>query len=98
MLSTLLALQLISPTSRPLRFVKYRYSKQVDSLTRAQRISGHVAAKGDFVGKEPETEEAKKAALTGVDIVIIPAGVPRKSSSIHRRQILSDQFFKESRA
>ncbi|KIW96979.1 malate dehydrogenase, NAD-dependent [Cladophialophora bantiana CBS 173.52] len=32
----------------------------------------------DFKGEKPETEEAKKAALTGADIVIIPAGVPRK--------------------
>ncbi|KIX10482.1 malate dehydrogenase, NAD-dependent [Rhinocladiella mackenziei CBS 650.93] len=33
---------------------------------------------GDFKGEKPETEEAKKEALTGADIVIIPAGVPRK--------------------
>ena len=71
-------LQLISLTSHPLQYVEYRYTKQVVGLTQAQRISGHVAAKGDFAGKEPETEEAKKAALTGVDIVIIPAGVPRE--------------------
>ncbi|EXJ62719.1 malate dehydrogenase, NAD-dependent [Cladophialophora yegresii CBS 114405] len=32
----------------------------------------------DFKGEKPETEEAKKKALTGADIVIIPAGVPRK--------------------
>ena len=83
MLSTLPALQQISPTSPPLRYVEHKYSKQADSLTRVQRISGHVAAKGDFAGKEPETEEAKKAALTGVDVVIIPAGVPRKPSSIY---------------
>jgi malate/lactate dehydrogenase len=49
-------------------------------LTDEQKISGHVAAKGDFAGKEPATEEAKKAALTGVDIAIIPAGVPRESN------------------
>ena len=42
-----------------------------------QKIEGFVADKGDFAGKEPATEEAKKAALTGVDIAIIPAGVPR---------------------
>jgi len=41
-------------------------------------IGGYVAAPGDFKGEKPETEEAKKAALTGADIVIIPAGVPRK--------------------
>lgn len=42
-----------------------------------QVIDGTVAAKGDFKGEQPETEEAKKQALTGADIVIIPAGVPR---------------------
>ncbi|KAK5065055.1 hypothetical protein LTR84_000890 [Exophiala bonariae] len=41
-------------------------------------IDGQVAAKGDFKGEQAETEEAKKKALTGADIVIIPAGVPRK--------------------
>ncbi|RVX68074.1 hypothetical protein B0A52_08213 [Exophiala mesophila] len=41
-------------------------------------VEGTVAAKGDFKGEQPETEEAKKKALTGADIVIIPAGVPRK--------------------
>jgi len=41
-------------------------------------IGGYVAAPGDFKGEKPETEEAKKKALTGADIVIIPAGVPRK--------------------
>jgi len=41
-------------------------------------IGGYVAAPGDFAGAKPETEEAKKKALTGADIVIIPAGVPRK--------------------
>jgi malate dehydrogenase len=51
----------------------------IECLTGGQTISGHVAAKGDFAGKEPATEEAKKAALTGVDIAIIPAGVPRKT-------------------
>lgn len=45
-----------------------------DSL---QVTEGTVAAKGDFKGEQPETEEAKKQALTGADIVIIPAGVPR---------------------
>lgn len=48
-----------------------------------QKISGHVAAKGDFAGKTEETENAKKAALTGVDIAIIPAGVPRTSQTTH---------------
>ncbi|RMD42510.1 hypothetical protein DV735_g2610, partial [Chaetothyriales sp. CBS 134920] len=42
------------------------------------KLTGHVAEKGDFAGKQPGTEEAKKQALTGADIVIIPAGVPRK--------------------
>ncbi|EHY57297.1 hypothetical protein HRR83_002788 [Exophiala dermatitidis] len=41
-------------------------------------VEGFVAAKGDFKGEQQETEDAKKAALTGADIVIIPAGVPRK--------------------
>ncbi|KAK4936297.1 hypothetical protein LTR10_022774 [Elasticomyces elasticus] len=41
-------------------------------------IGGFVAAKGDFKGEKQETEDAKKEALTGADIVIIPAGVPRK--------------------
>jgi len=40
-------------------------------------VSGYVAEKGDFKGEKPETEEAKKKALTGADIVVIPAGVPR---------------------
>ncbi|EXJ80355.1 malate dehydrogenase, NAD-dependent [Capronia coronata CBS 617.96] len=39
----------------------------------------HIATKaGDFKGEQQETEDAKKAALSGADIVIIPAGVPRK--------------------
>ena len=42
-----------------------------------QVVEGTVAAKGDFKGEQPETEEAKKKALTGADIVVIPAGVPR---------------------
>jgi malate/lactate dehydrogenase len=42
-----------------------------------QTIGGYVAAPGDFKGEKPETEEAKKKALSGADIVIIPAGVPR---------------------
>jgi len=42
------------------------------------KIEGFVAAKGDFKGETEETETAKKNALTGADIVIIPAGVPRK--------------------
>lgn len=42
------------------------------------KIDGYVAEKGDFKGEKPGTEEAKKAALTGADVVIIPAGVPRK--------------------
>lgn len=46
-------------------------------LTVLQTISGFVAAKGDFKGEKQETEDAKKQALTGADIVIIPAGVPR---------------------
>ena len=50
-------------------------------LTPVKRISGHVAAKGDFAGKTDETEQAKKAALTGVDLAIIPAGVPRKPTT-----------------
>merc|ERR1712169_145796 len=41
-------------------------------------VGGFVAAKGDFKGEKQETEDAKKEALTGADIVIIPAGVPRK--------------------
>jgi len=47
-------------------------------ISSVAKITGHVAAKGDFAGKTQETEDAKKAALTGVDIAIIPAGVPRK--------------------
>lgn len=46
-------------------------------LTPVQTIGGYVAAPGDFKGEKPETEEAKKQALSGADIVIIPAGVPR---------------------
>ena len=42
-----------------------------------QTVGGFVAAKGDFKGEKQETEDAKKEALTGADIVIIPAGVPR---------------------
>uniref|UniRef100_A0A0D6R2E1 Malate dehydrogenase n=2 Tax=Araucaria cunninghamii TaxID=56994 RepID=A0A0D6R2E1_ARACU len=42
------------------------------------KLEGYVAEKGDFKGEKPETEEAKKKALTGADVVIIPAGVPRK--------------------
>jgi len=42
------------------------------------KIEGFVAAKGDFKGETEETETAKKNALTGADVVIIPAGVPRK--------------------
>lgn len=42
------------------------------------KIDGYVAADGDFKGEKQETEDAKKAALTGADVVIIPAGVPRK--------------------
>ena len=49
-----------------------------DEIDVQKQVSGHVAAKGDFAGKTQETEDAKKAALTGVDIAIIPAGVPRK--------------------
>jgi len=48
-------------------------------ISSVAKITGHVAAKGDFAGKTQETEDAKKAALTGVDIAIIPAGVPRKT-------------------
>lgn len=44
-----------------------------------QKIDGFVAAKGDFKGEQQETEDAKKNALTGADIVIIPAGVPSMS-------------------
>jgi len=42
------------------------------------KIDGYVAEKGDFKGEKEGTEQAKKAALTGADVVIIPAGVPRK--------------------
>ena len=42
-----------------------------------QTVEGYVAEKGDFKGEKPETEEAKKKTLTGADVVIIPAGVPR---------------------
>merc|ERR1712029_231126 len=41
-------------------------------------VGGFVAAKGDFKGEKQETEDVKKEALTGADIVIISAGVPRK--------------------
>lgn len=47
-------------------------------ISSVANIGGYVAAPGDFKGEKPETEAAKKAALTGADIVIIPAGVPRK--------------------
>merc|ERR1712000_585989 len=47
-------------------------------------VGGFVAAKGDFKGEKQETEDAKKEALTGADIVIIPAGVPRKPGQLHR--------------
>lgn len=43
-----------------------------------QNVGGFVAAKGDFKGEKQETEDAKKQALSGADIVIIPAGVPRR--------------------
>lgn len=61
------------PLARPLARVTCTRIKS-DSL---QVVDGTVAAKGDFKGEQPETEEAKKQALTGADIVIIPAGVPR---------------------
>jgi molybdopterin biosynthesis enzyme len=50
-------------------------------LTLLQTIGGYVAAQGDFKGEKPETEEAKKKALSGADIVIIPAGVPSEPAN-----------------
>jgi len=47
-------------------------------ISSVANIEGYVAAPGDFKGEKAETEDAKKKALTGADIVIIPAGVPRK--------------------
>lgn len=34
-------------------------------------------------GETAETEDAKKSALTGADVVIIPAGVPRTALTFH---------------
>jgi len=47
-------------------------------ISSVAKVQSYVAAKGDFKGEQQETIDAKKAALTGVDLVIIPAGVPRK--------------------
>ncbi len=38
---------------------------------------GHINTKSNVTGYEPEADGLKKA-LTGADIVLIPAGVPRK--------------------
>ena len=70
--------RLICPTSPQSPYVLPLTRPQSSSrLTTLQDVEGTVAAKGDFKGEQPETEEAKKKALTGADIVIIPAGVPR---------------------
>ena len=62
-----------------------------------QTIQGFVAEKGDFKGEKPETEESKKKALTGADIVIIPAGVPRMFPLEPRRTCI-DIFIQASLA
>ena len=64
----------------------------------SQTIGGYVAAPGDFKGEKPETEEAKKAALSGADIVIIPAGVPSTSTSITLASLRLTLVFKENLA
>lgn len=38
---------------------------------------GHINTKSNVTGYEPEADGLKKA-LTGAEIVLIPAGVPRK--------------------
>lgn len=94
MWSTLQVLQLTCLTSPPSPLVQFR-SQEVNKTDADQQIEGFVAAKGDFAGKEPETEEAKKKALTGVDIAIIPAGVPRMLFRLNSCEC-SDHFFRKA--
>lgn len=57
---------LIFHTFRPLRCVKGSLCTEFIELIRSQKISGYL----------PE-DDGLKHALTGADVVVIPAGIPR---------------------
>lgn len=48
-----------------------------DTQTGVAADIGHINTKSNVAGYEPEADGLKKA-LTGAEIVLIPAGVPRK--------------------